>query len=101
MLSKLQFFLAETLYEKTKVYKLNPCDRDCFAPLKPIGRALAYFTTHCPCCTGTRILLAAAAGILFPMFTAWVMGLLFATLLVYALRHPDPEATDESMDKPV
>lgn len=49
-------------------YRLNPCDYMRFKALAPIGDALALiwttFTakTDCPCCLGTRLLVATTAA---------------------------------------
>lgn len=53
------------LYEKHKLYRGNPCDRDAHPVLRPFGRAVATLASHCACCSGSRILLAMALGAAF------------------------------------
>jgi hypothetical protein len=69
MIQKLSDF-----YEEGKLFRLNPCDGDARWWLKPVGRALAWFSTKCPCCSGSRVLLAALAGAIFPTVTLAALG---------------------------
>lgn len=43
-------------------YLLNPCDIDRFPWLAPIGDFFAFFGSDCRCCSGARVLFAAAAA---------------------------------------
>lgn len=81
MLGKL-YEAKHYIYEEGKMYKTNPCDADAFWWLKPIGRALAWFSTECPCCSGTRVLLAAVAGAAFPALTLGVLGAALLALII-------------------
>jgi hypothetical protein len=63
-----------SMYERYHLYKLNPCDLDSFAVLKPFGHALIalqrVFTTNCYCCTGARIALGLITAALIGRYTA-------------------------------
>jgi hypothetical protein len=62
------------MYERYKLYRLNPCDIDCMPVLKPFGLALEavqnVFTTNCPCCTGMRIVAGLALAFLVGRYSA-------------------------------
>lgn len=76
------------LYERYKAYRSNPCDVDAFAALKPFGRALARFSTYCPCCNGFRILAAAASGAAFPLATGIFLGVMYLAFLTIEVWAP-------------
>lgn len=71
------------LYEHPtlKPYRLNPCDVGAHPALQPLGRALAAIGSLCPCCSGARVIAAAALGAAFP--TATLVAL--AAILVVAV----------------
>ena len=58
-----ELFIA--LYEKFKLYKVNPCDTDAYPCLTPLGKFFALFCygTDCRCCLGFRTLAALLFGI--------------------------------------
>ena len=78
-------------YEDKKVYLANPCDVDAQKHVAVVGRALAYFGSHCPCCSGVRVLAAVGLTLLFQEAMAWIMGGLFAYALLYAHLNPPDE----------
>jgi hypothetical protein len=82
---------AAGVYEKLKLFKVNPCDFDAYAPLKPLGSALASLTVQCPCCTGARIVIAAVLAALWPLLTLGALAL-WVMVAYYSA------ASDESFD---
>jgi hypothetical protein len=66
--------LSDFYEQHPAVFSSNPCDADARWWLKPVGRALAWFSTECPCCSGSRVLLAALAGAIFPTVTLAALG---------------------------
>lgn len=83
MLSKLSSY-----YETAGIYRANPCDVDTHRALKPLGRTLARFGSHCPCCSGARVVGAAILGTLFPITTSLALGALFAAILAKEIIWP-------------
>lgn len=73
-------------YEARKIYRANPCDRD--SALQPVGRALTHFGSHCPCCSGTRVLAAVALSVMFPTAMSYLAAGAFFVALVYELYKP-------------
>ena len=67
-----------TFYERRRLYRFNPCDVDAFPALAVLGRALARFSSGCPCCDAVRAVLLAASAAACPTATA----IAFATILV-------------------
>jgi hypothetical protein len=66
-------------------YRINPCDADAFAAIKPFGRVIARLATQCQCCSGFRVLFAMLAGAYWQMAFVWgVLGVLgIATVVEY------------------
>lgn len=79
------------LYERLKLFKVNPCDFDAIVPLKPLGKAFESLTVACPCCTGARIVIAAALAAVWPLFTLGALAL-WVLVAYYSA------AGDESLD---
>ena len=83
-------------YEKRGLYRSNPCDRDAVLPLQPLGRALQYFGSACPCCGGTRVLAAAVLVYVLPI-ALWVMlGLFFVAFIYEIAAGPKYDEADEN-----
>lgn len=95
-LDKLAFWASETLYEKPKLYRLNPCDVDCFRPLKPFGRAFQMLSAQCLCCNGARLAAAIIITSIFPTAAVIGLGVIYALLFAYAVLHPE-EPSDENL----
>lgn len=93
-LDKLAFHATEKLYEKPRLYKFNPCDVDCFRPLKPFGRAFQMLATQCPCCNGTRIAAAVIVAAMYPMASLFCFGVIYALLFIYAVLYPEDDHED-------
>lgn len=70
----MEHFFA-SLYEKFKLYKLNPCDFDSW--FKWLAPGFEFLTTKCPCCTGARIVFVALLAAVFPVATISVICLAF------------------------
>ena len=75
------------LYEKRRIYLLNPCDVDASPKIKPLGTTLALLGSHCKCCSGTRVLVALAVGALWPKVAAgvifcWAVGAVVVTVWI-------------------
>lgn len=75
------------------LHALNPCDVDAHWLVKPVGRALAQFTTYCPCCTGARIPIAVVLTYLMPVLTLTLTVVLFLAFLAKEIY--DPTQTHE------
>ena len=65
-----------------KPYRLNPCDVDAFPVLRPLGRALSAIGGLCPCCSGGRVLAAAALGAAFPTYTLVAAATILVALTI-------------------
>ena len=54
----------QNLYERYKLYRLNPCDQDGFTRVGLVLAALyqKVFAVGCPCCAMVRILAACAVS---------------------------------------
>jgi hypothetical protein len=63
-----------SIYERYKLYRANPCDLDSWTIFKPLSRTLmrvtAAFTTQCSCCSGARIVLGLAVAAAIGRYTA-------------------------------
>jgi hypothetical protein len=63
-----------SIYERYKLYHLNPCDLDVLPVLKPIAKALTTlnkaFAVNCPCCQGARIALGLTLAFLAGRYLA-------------------------------
>jgi hypothetical protein len=68
-------------------YRINPCDADAFAVLKPFGRAMGWFATQCPCCNGVRVVIALLIGLYAPQVAMVLLaGVALAVVVSYIWR---------------
>lgn len=86
------------LYEVRQGYRVNPCDVGAHPALRPIGRALAGLVTHCPCCSGARVLVAAIAGALAPLPTLAILAAAMIWFGLRADREPQAPESEEPLD---
>lgn len=76
------------LYERYKIYKANPCDRDAWPVLQPFGRALTRLAGLCPCCAGARLALAVTLTAICPTGTPIAIGVVYLALLITEIVQP-------------
>lgn len=76
-------------YERHPIlHKLNPCDCDAHPVLRPLGRALATFGAYCACCSGVRVIAAAALGAAFSVYTLVAIAAALVAMTVYETIYP-------------
>lgn len=81
-----------SFYERHKIYRFNPCDRDALPWLKRIGTALMPLASACQCCSAYRSVALIAGAVIAPDVTVVILTLVIFGLLVKEFVSPqDPE----------
>ncbi len=81
-----------SFYERHKLYRFNPCDRDAFPWLKRIGTALMPLASACQCCSAYRSIGLIISALMWPDVTVVLLVLVIAGLLIKEWVSPqDPE----------
>jgi hypothetical protein len=79
------------LYEDKKLYKANPCDAWASPLLRPLGRAVARLASDCRCCSGARLVTAAALAALFPTATILVICAALVLMTAHEAHKGEPD----------
>lgn len=75
-----------TFYERRRLYRFNPCDVDALPALALLGRALARFSSGCPCCDAVRTMVWIGLASWKPLPTALIFAAVLVALIAVEIR---------------
>ena len=79
------------IWPNVQLYKANPCDVGGHRCIASLGKAFAALAVDCRCCSGARVLAAAALTAYWPPSLLFMVGIVLAMWGYHAVKG-EPEA---------